>query len=378
MTSFPDGRGGVVVAMSGGVDSAVAAALLARQGIPLVGITLRVWPSRRPAALQARFDSCCSPDAVEDARAVAERLGIPFYVLNYEEEFDREVIQYFLDAYVAGETPNPCVPCNSRLKFGSLYARAMGWGATQVATGHYACVEHDAATGRYRLRRGADPQKDQSYFLYNLTQEQLAAARFPVGGLLKEETRRLAKDLGLAVAEKPESQEICFVSGDYRSYLRERLGAAICPGPIKDTTGTIRGWHQGLAFYTVGQRRGLGLGSPKPFYVVDLDPETNELIVGEDRDLWTREVEVGGVNLIATERLEAPARVLAKIRSLHVPAAATATPLAGDGIRLDFDEPQRAAAPGQAAVFYGVDDPDLVIGGGTIRRSGRRNRGGDG
>jgi tRNA-specific 2-thiouridylase len=364
--------------MSGGVDSAVAAALLARQGIPLVGITLRVWPSRRPATLQARFDSCCSPDAVEDARAVAERLGIPFYVLNYEEEFDREVIQYFLDAYVAGETPNPCVPCNSRLKFGSLYARAMGWGATQVATGHYACVEHDAATGRYRLRRGADPQKDQSYFLYNLTQEQLAAARFPVGGLLKEETRRLAKDLGLAVAEKPESQEICFVSGDYRSYLRERLGAAICPGPIKDTTGTIRGRHQGLAFYTVGQRRGLGLGSPKRFYVVDLDPETNELIVGEDRDLWTREVEVGGVNLIATERLEAPARVLAKIRSLHVPAAATATPLAGDGIRLDFDEPQRAVAPGQAAVFYDVDDPDLVIGGGTIRRSGRSHGGRDG
>ena len=371
MTSFPDGKGGVVAAMSGGVDSAVAAALLVRQGIPVVGITLRIWPSLRPADYRARFDSCCSPDAVEDARGVAERLGIPFYVLNYEEEFDREVIQYFMDAYVAGETPNPCVPCNSRLKFGSLHARAMGWGATQVATGHYARVEYDAAKGRYRLRRAVDLRKDQSYFLYDLTQEQLAAARFPVGDLLKEQTRRLAEEWGLAVAQKPDSQEICFASGDYRTYLRERLGAAICPGPIKDTNGTVRGRHQGLAFYTVGQRRGLGIGNPKPLYVVDLDAETNELIVGEDQHLWTREVDVDRVRFIAIEHLDAPARVQAKIRRLHVPAAATATPLANDRVRLRFDEPQRAAAPGQAAVFYDMDDPDLVIGGGTIRRRER-------
>jgi len=342
-----------------------------RQGIPVVGITLRIWPGLRPAALEARFDSCCSPEAVEDARRVTERLGVPFYVLNYEEEFDREVIQYFMDAYVAGETPNPCIPCNSRIKFGSLHARAMGWGATQVATGHYARVEYDPARGRYRLRRAVDLRKDQSYFLYSLTQEQLAAARFPVGHLFKEETRRLARELGLAVAEKPDSQEICFVSGDYRSFLRGRLGAAICPGCIKDTNGTVRGRHQGLAFYTVGQRRGLGIGSPKPLYVVDLDPGANEVIVSEDQNLWTSEVDVDRVNFIAIERLSAPTRVLAKIRYAHLPAAATLTPVTTDRVRLRFDEPQRAVAPGQAAVFYDLDEPDLVMGGGTIRRRER-------
>ncbi len=232
-------EGMVVVAMSGGVDSAVAAALLARQGVPVVGITLRIWPSLRPADPGQRFDTCCSPAAVDDARGVAERLGIPHYVLNYEAEFDREVIQYFTEAYLRGETPNPCVPCNSRLKFGSLFARATGWGATRVATGHYARVEHHPATGRYRLRRAVDARKDQSYFLYTLSQEQLAAALFPVGHLRKAETRRIARELGLAVAEKPDSQEICFVPTDYRTYLRERAGAAISPGAIRDTGGTV-------------------------------------------------------------------------------------------------------------------------------------------
>ncbi len=361
-----DGR--IVVAMSGGVDSAVAAALLARQELPVVGITLRIWPSLRPAAPEARFDSCCSPGAVEDARSVAQTLGIPHYVLNSEAEFDREVIQYFTESYLNGETPNPCVPCNSRLKFGSLLIRARGWGATRVATGHYAQVERDPATGRYRLRRAADPRKDQSYFLYNLTQEQLAACLFPVGRLRKEETRRIARELGLAVAEKPDSQEICFVPRDYRAYLRKRVGAAIQPGVIRDTGGTVRGQHAGVACYTVGQRRGLGVGNDQPLYVIDLDPATNEVIVGEDRNLWTREVDVERVNLMAMERLAAPQRVLAKIRYAHRPAAATAFPLAGDRIRLTFDEAQRAVAPGQAAVFYDVDDPDLLVGGGTIRR----------
>ena len=368
MTGPVGAEGMVVVAMSGGVDSAVAAALLARQGVPVVGITLRVWPSQRPAALEARFDRCCSPAAVEDARRVAQALGIPYYVLNYEAEFDREVIQYFTAAYLHGETPNPCVPCNSRLKFGSLFSRARGWGATRVATGHYARVESDPATGRYRLRRAADPRKDQSYFLYTLTQEQLAGALFPVGHLRKEETRRTAAELGLGVAEKPDSQEICFVPRDYRAYLRERVGGAIRPGTIRDTGGAVRGQHAGMAFYTVGQRRGLGIGSGQPLYVIDLDPGTNEVIVGEDRELWTREVEVERVNLIASERLAASQRVLTKIRYAHVPAAATATPLADDRVRLTFEEPQRAVAPGQAAVFYDADDPDLVVGGGTILR----------
>jgi tRNA-specific 2-thiouridylase len=361
----------VVVAMSGGVDSAVAAALLAREGVPVVGIALRIWPSLRPPDLAERFDSCCSPAAVEDARGVAQALGIPFYVLNYEAEFDREVIQYFTHAYLNGETPNPCVPCNSRLKFGSLFTRARGWGAVRVATGHYARVEYHPASRRYRLRRAVDPRKDQSYFLYDLTQEQLATALFPVGHLKKEETRRLAGELGLAVAEKPDSQEICFVPGDYRTYLRERVGAAILPGTIRDTAGSVRGQHQGLAFYTVGQRRGLGIGSRAPLYVIDLDPARNEVIVGEGRDLWTQEVEVGRVNLIAVARLDGPQRVLAKIRYAQAAAPATAIPLAADRVRLCFDEPQRAVAPGQAAVLYDANDPDLVVGGGTICRRGR-------
>ena len=366
-----DADGMVAVAMSGGVDSAVAAALLARQGVPVVGITLRIWPSLRPANPAQRFDSCCSPGAVEDARGVAAALGIPYYVLNYEAEFDREVIQYFTDAYLNGETPNPCVPCNSRLKFGSLFTRARGWGATRVATGHYARVEYHPATGRYRLRRALDPRKDQSYFLYDLTQEQLAAALFPVGHLRKEETRRMAGELGLAVAGKPDSQEICFVPGDYRTYLRERAGAAILPGTIRDTAGTVRGQHQGLAFYTVGQRRGLGIGNPSPLYVVDLDPARNEVIVGEDQELWTHEVEMSRVNLIAIARLDGPLRILAKIRYAQAAALATATPLAPGRVRLCFDEPQRAVAPGQAAVLYDVSNPELVVGGGTICRRGQ-------
>ena len=370
--TLPQGiRDMVAVAMSGGVDSAVAAALLVRQGLPVVGITLRTWPSQRPSDSTRRFDSCCSPSAVEDARRVAEALGIPHYLLNYEAEFDREVIQYFADAYLRGETPNPCVPCNSRLKFGSLLIRAWGWGAARVATGHYARVERDPGTGRYRLRRGVDRRKDQSYFLYNLTQEQLGAALFPVGGLQKEETRRLAGELGLAVAGKPDSQEICFVAGDYRAYLRERVGCAIAPGTIRDTRGAVRGQHSGVAFYTVGQRRGLGIGSSLPLYVVDLDPERNEVIVGEERELWMPEVEVGRLNLIAVERLTAPRRVLAKIRYAQAAAPATVIPLAEETVRVCFDEPQRAVAPGQAAVFYDPDDPELVFGGGTILRQGK-------
>lgn len=374
MIPHAEADGTIAVAMSGGVDSAVAAALLARQGLPVVGITLRIWPSLRPAALEARFDSCCSPGAVEDARSVAQALRIPYYVLNYEAEFDREVIQYFTEAYLRGETPNPCVPCNSRLKFGSLYTRARGWGATRVATGHYARVERDPATGRHLLRRAVDARKDQSYFLYSLTQEQLAAALFPVGHLQKEETRRIARELGLAVADKPDSQEICFVPRDYRAYLRERVGAAIHPGTIRDTGGAVRGQHPGLAFYTVGQRRGLGIASSQPLYVIDLDPARNEVVVGDEQELWTRELEAERVNLITMERLTAPQRVLARVRYAQEPAAATVIPLADDRVRLCFDESQRAVAPGQAAVFYDMNDPDLVVGGGTIcRREHRTN-----
>jgi len=266
------------------------------------------------------------------------------------------------------------VACNARLKFGSLLARAQGWGATRVATGHYARAGWDAGRGRWLLRRGVDPVKDQSYFLYGLTQEQLAAAVFPLGPQTKADTRRLARELRLPVAEKPESQEICFVADDYRAFLRERVPEAACPGPIRDSGGTLRGSHQGVAFYTVGQRRGLQIGSRSPLYVIDIRPERNELIVGEERELFTEAVAVGQLNWIAVPGLEAARRARVKVRSTQRPAGATLLPEGGDRVRCVFAEPQRAVAPGQAAVFYDAGDPDLVVGGGIICRKDEAGR----
>lgn len=352
--------------MSGGVDSAVAAALLVRQGYRVVGVTLRVWPNQRPGSPEEHFGSCCSPAAANDARAVADRLGIPHYVLNYEEEFDREVIQPFVDAYLHGQTPNPCLACNSRLKFGSLRLRAEGWGASRVATGHYAQVDRDPSTGRHRLRRGVDPRKDQSYFLYELTQQQLSALLFPVGHLTKEDTRRIAREYELPVADKRESQEICFVPGDYRAFLRQRVGEAIRPGAVRDTSGKIRGQHPGVPYFTIGQRHGLGIHNPSPLYVVSLDTVHNEVIVGEDDALWCHGIDVGRVNLISLDALDAPRRALVKVRYAHAATPATVRPVSVDRVHVQCDEAQRAVAPGQAAVFYDPDDPEVVLGGGII------------
>ena len=356
----------IVVGMSGGVDSSVAAALLVEQGAEAIGVPLRVWPWREPDESTRKFGSCCSPETVVDARAVARRLGIPYYLLNTEREFDRAVIEPFARAYAAARTPVPCVACNRDVKFGSLRHRARAWDAAAVATGHYARITREPATGRFLLWRGRDARKDQSDFLWPLDQTQLEAARFPVGELTKEAVREKARALGLETADKPESQEICFIpDDDYRGFLRRRMPDAFGPGPIVDGQGTVLGRHEGLVNYTVGQRRGLGLSSRRPLYVIALDPGRNTLVVGEAGGVAIDRLRAEQVNLIAIPALSGPLAVTAKIRHSHEPAPAVIEP-AGEGtVLVRFERAQRAPAPGQSVVFY---QGDLVVGGGVIAR----------
>jgi tRNA-specific 2-thiouridylase len=356
----------IVVGMSGGVDSSVAAALLREAGHEVVGVTMRVWPWQEAAEASARFGSCCGTDAVEDARRVAAALGIPYYVLNMADEFDRKVIGPFADAYREGRTPVPCLACNADLKFGSLLGRAAAWDAAAVATGHYARIERDAAAGRWRLLRARDRRKDQTDFLWPLTQAQLGAARFPVGDLTKEDVREHARRLGLVTADKPESQEICFVTdGNYRGFLRQREPATFCGGAIVDVEGRELGRHDGVAGFTIGQRRGLGLATGRALYVVDLDPDADRVTVGGTADLERDRLVAGRVNFISGAPPAEPQRVLAKIRHNHEPAAATLRMLADDRAEVVFDQPQRAIAPGQSCVWYQGED---VLGGGVIER----------
>ena len=356
----------IVVGMSGGVDSSVAAALLVEQGYDVVGITMRVAPPPAGAPEASRFGSCCGTEATDDAREVARALGIRHYLLNMEDEFEQKVIGRFVAAYGAGRTPVPCVACNSELKFGSLLGRARAWDAGAVATGHYARLARDPATGRHLLLRAIDPRKDQTDFLWPLTQAQLAAARFPVGALTKDEVRATARRLGLVTADKPESQEICFVpDDDYRGFLRRRAPEMFEPGAIVDRQGSVVGIHAGIAAYTVGQRRGLGLASGRPLYVVDLDAERNTIRVGDAADLDGDRLVAEAVNFIACEPPRTALRVEAKIRHSHRPAAATVRALEGGRAEVVFDTPQRAVSPGQSVVFY---DGDVVVGGGVIAR----------
>jgi len=353
----------IVVGLSGGVDSSVAAAVLVEQGFDVVGVTLRVWPWQPSPDAAQRFGSCCSPATVDDARQVARRLGIPYYLLNSEAEFDRTVIGDFAREYEAGRTPVPCTVCNREVKFGSLLARARAWDAAAVATGHYARITCDPATGRQLLWRGVDTQKDQSDFLWPLSQSQLAAARFPVGGLTKAEVRDRARALGLVTADKPESQEICFIpDDDYRGFLRRRIPQAFRPGPIVDGGGRVLGQHEGLAAFTVGQRRGLGLATGRTLYVTALDPASNAVVVGEAREVEVDTLVAEQVNWVALEGLEAPLEVTAQIRHRHTPAPATIRPC-GQEVEVRFETPQWAPAPGQSVVFY---QGDLVVGGGVI------------
>lgn len=356
----------IVVAMSGGVDSSVAAALLVEQGYDVVGVTLRVWPSPTAADEAERFGACCGSTAIDDARAVARTLSIPHYVLDSEGEFRRAVIDRFAAEYREGRTPIPCLACNTELKFGSLLRRAAAWDAAAVATGHYARVERDAGSGRWVLRRARDRRKDQSDFLWPLTQAQLAGARFPIGALLKEEVRAHACRLGLVTADKPESQEICFVpDGDYRAFLRARDPGGFVPGPIVDEAGRTLGTHVGLPAYTVGQRKGLGVTTGRRLYVVDVDPAANTVTVGEEAALERRRLTAVATNFIARDPPIEPLAVEAKIRHGHVPAAARIRALAPGRAEVVFDTAQRAVTPGQSVVFY---QDDVVVGGGVIAR----------
>ncbi len=364
----------VAVAMSGGVDSAVAAALLSEQGHEVIGLTMNLWPSWVPPS-DGASRACCGVSAIDDARAVARQLGIRHYVLNLREAFERAVIDYFCDEYAKGRTPNPCIACNQAVKFRVLLEKVDAMGCDLLATGHYARVARDEETGRFVLLRAADPRKDQSYVLYALTQAHLARLRFPVGEHPKRDVRELARRFGLPVADKPDSQEICFVpTGHYGDLVASRRPEAARPGPIVDRAGAVVGAHTGIARYTIGQRRGLGLAGEEPHYVVDIDAERNTLVVGGPDDLLRSHVVLGRVNWIAPPPPPATG-VTVRVRhaAADVPAALR---LRADGhVDVEFAAPQRAAAPGQAATFY---YGDLVLGGGIIERENMKERGDDG
>jgi len=364
----------IAVAMSGGVDSSTVAAMLVREGERVVGLTLQLWDQTRLAGKNGipeapKAGRCCSLDDVYDARKVAEHLGIPYYVVNQEERFERDVVRPFVEEYLAGRTPIPCSLCNNHLKFDQLLKTACGIGADRIATGHYAVNEWDERRARWILKRPADLAKDQTYFLFGLTQEQLAHTLFPLGNLTKPAVRGIAREQGLRLAEKPDSQEICFIpGGDYKKFLAAYLaeqGRQIpdTAGELVTAEGKVLGHHDGISGFTVGQRKGLGISTPSPFYVLQIDAASHRVTVGEDEQLTTKTLRARQLNWISIAELTVPMRVKVKIRHRHEPAWATLEP-GGEGTAIaTFDEPQRAVTPGQSAVFY---DGDEVVGGGWI------------
>jgi len=369
----------IAVAMSGGVDSSTVAAMLAHAGgddspNSVVGLTLQLWDQTRLAGKHGIPDApkagrCCSLDDVYDARRVAEHLKIPYYVVNQQERFEEAVVRPFVAEYLAGRTPIPCSLCNNHLKFDQLLQTARSIGADRIATGHYAVNEFDAARNRWILKRPADLAKDQTYFLFGLTQEQLAHTLFPLGRLTKPEVREIARLHGLALAEKPDSQEICFIpGGDYKQFLTaylEEQGEKLpeTAGEMVASTGEVLGHHDGISNFTVGQRKGLGVSSPSPLYVLNIDPASHRVTVGADEELATSTLRARDLNWISIPSLSGPMRVRIKIRHRHEPAWATLEPAGPDEVVALFDEPQRAVTPGQSAVFY---DGDEVVGGGWI------------
>jgi tRNA-specific 2-thiouridylase len=366
-------RGLVAVAMSGGVDSSTVAALLQHQGRPVVGLTMQLWNQRRLPELQGEGPAqhrCCSLDDVYDAKSVARHLNFPHYVVNFEEQFESRVVRPFVDQYLAGRTPIACTNCNTDVKFEPLLRMARQIGAERLATGHYARIRNNEDTGRWELLRARDDSKDQSYFLWGLSQEQLSRSEFPLGELTKEEVRTLARRVNLPVAEKPDSMELCFVpNGNYvqfiHAYTRERgvsLGAA--EGEIVNEDGELIGRHNGVHNFTIGQRKGLGFAAGKPLYVLSIDPQKNRVVIGEDEALRKQTFEVEDVNWLSIKRSRGAIRATVKIRHKHEPAPAMVEPLDDTRARITFDAPQRAITPGQAAVFY---DGDRVLAGAWIR-----------
>lgn len=352
----------VIVAMSGGVDSSVAALLVQQLGFDAMGVTLRLYDNEQIGI--SREKTCCSLDDVNDARAVAAKLGMPFYVLNMKDDFRREVMDRFTAAYERGETPNPCIDCNRYIKFGGLMHRAKELGCDYVATGHYARVERDEQTGRFLLKKGLDASKDQSYVLYSLTQEELSHLLLPLGELTKEESRRIAEEHGFVNAKKRDSQDICFVpDGDYASFIRLHTGKDFPPGDFVGTAGQVYGQHRGIIGYTVGQRKGLGLSFPQPMYVCEVDPRQNQVVLGTHEELFSSALVARDVNLISVPEIKEPLRVKAKIRYRQPEQPATVVQTGPDELQIVFDEPQRAITKGQAVVLY---DGDTVVGGGCI------------
>ncbi|HTY63863.1 MAG TPA: tRNA 2-thiouridine(34) synthase MnmA [Acidobacteriota bacterium] len=366
----------IAVAMSGGVDSSTAAAILKEEGQDLVGFSMQLWDQRRSVVLgdEAKSGRCCSIDDLYDAREVAARLGIPFYVVDLQSEFECTVVRSFVENYRNGLTPSPCVLCNSVLKFKCLAHMAKEAGATQMATGHYARISHDDTNGRFLLMQARDKEKDQSYFLFELSQEQLAKAIFPLGNLSKTKVRQIAHRYKLPVANKPDSQEICFIpDGDYAAFIERYCGETgrcegmqpFSKGRIIDGKGRILGEHSGIHHYTIGQRRGLGIAHTSPLYVLEIRPENNTVVVGERALLGKKRCRVIRPNWISIPALAHSMRVSAKIRSRHAAANATITPAEDGSVEVDFDSPQAAISPGQACVFY---QDEIVVGGGWIDR----------